>query len=102
MQYRQLGRSGLRISAFTLGTMTFGGKGDFAKTGDTDLAGAKRQIDMCVDAGINIFDTADIYSAGVSEEILGAALKGRSPDLLVSSKARFTLGPGAHDAGSSR
>ncbi len=102
MHYRQLGRSGLRISTFTLGTMTFGGKGDFAKTGDTDLAGAKRQIDMCVDAGINIFDTADIYSAGVSEEILGAALKGRSSDLLVSSKARFTMGPGANDAGSSR
>ena len=102
MQYRQLGRSGLRISAFTLGTMTFGGKGDFAKTGDTDLAGARRQLDLCIEAGINMFDTADIYSAGVSEEILGAALKGRSDDIMVTTKARFTMGKGANDAGLSR
>ncbi|MBV1832025.1 aldo/keto reductase [Komagataeibacter sp. AV436] len=102
MQYRQLGRSGLRISAFTLGTMTFGGKGDFAKTGDTDLAGARRQLDLCIEAGINMFDTADIYSAGVSEEILGAALKGRSDDIMVTTKARFTMGTGANDAGLSR
>ncbi|MFT8421399.1 aldo/keto reductase [Gluconacetobacter sp.] len=102
MQYRQLGRSGLRLSAFTLGTMTFGGKGAFAKTGNTDLAGAQRQIDMCIEAGINIFDTADIYSAGVSEEILGAALKGRSSDILVSTKTRFRMGEGANDAGLSR
>ena len=102
MQYRKLGRSGLRISAFTLGTMTFGGKGDFAKTGDTDLAGARRQLDLCIEAGINMFDTADIYSAGVSEEILGAALKGRSDDIMVTTKARFTMGKGANDAGLSR
>jgi len=102
MQYRQLGRSGLRISAFTLGTMTFGGKGDFAKTGDTDLAGARRQIDLCIDAGINMFDTADIYSTGVSEEILGAALKGRSDDIMITTKARFRMGTGANDAGLSR
>ncbi|WP_130732564.1 aldo/keto reductase [Komagataeibacter xylinus] len=102
MQYRQLGRSGLRISAFTLGTMTFGGKGDFAKTGDTDLAGARRQLDLCIEAGINMFDTADIYSSGVSEEILGAALKGRSDDIMVTTKARFTMGKGANDAGLSR
>lgn len=102
MHYRQLGRSGLRISAFTLGTMTFGGKGDFAKTGNTDLAGASRQIDLCIEAGINMFDTADIYSTGVSEEILGAALKGRSDDIMVTTKARFRMGKGANDAGLSR
>ncbi len=76
MQYRQLGRSGLRLSALTLGTMTFGGKGDFAKTGNTDTAGARRLIDLCLDAGITMFDTADIYSSGESETILGEALKG--------------------------
>ncbi|NHO31902.1 aldo/keto reductase [Acetobacter fallax] len=102
MQYRQLGRSGLRISAFTLGTMTFGGSGDFAKTGNTDLAGAKYLIDLCIDAGINMFDTADIYSTGASEEILGQALKGRSEEILVTTKARFRMGPGQNDAGSSR
>ncbi|GBQ33542.1 aldo/keto reductase [Gluconacetobacter azotocaptans] len=102
MQYRQLGRSGLRVSVFTLGTMTFGGKGAFAKTGSTDVAGAKRQIDMCIGAGINMFDTADVYSSGVSEEILGEALKGRSQEVLVGTKARFRMGPGQNDAGSSR
>ena len=75
MHYRQLGRSGLRVSVLTLGTMTFGGKGVFAKTGDTDLAGAQRLVDRCIEAGINLFDTADVYSWGVSEEILGAALR---------------------------
>ncbi|NVN09934.1 aldo/keto reductase [Nguyenibacter vanlangensis] len=102
MQYRQLGRSGLRVSAFTLGTMTFGGKGAFAKTGNTDLAGAMRQIDMCIAAGVNMFDTADIYSTGLSEEILGQALKGRSGEILVGTKARFRMGSGANDAGLSR
>lgn len=66
MDYRQLGRSGLKVSALTLGTMTFGGKGSFAKTGNTDPAGARRQIDMCLDAGINLYDTADVYSTGLS------------------------------------
>ena len=61
MHYRQLGRSGLRVSVLTLGTMTFGGKGVFAKTGETDLAGAKRLVDRCIEAGINLFDTADVY-----------------------------------------
>ena len=74
MDYRQLGRSGLRVSALTLGTMTFGGRDRFANVGTTDVAGAKRQVDMCLDAGINLFDTADVYSAGVSEEILGEAI----------------------------
>jgi len=77
MDYRFLGRSGLKVSTLTLGTMTFGGKGFFAKAGSTDLAGARRQIDRCLDAGINLFDTAEIYSTGLSEQILGQALAGR-------------------------
>ncbi len=75
MEYRPLGSSGLQISALTMGTMTFGGEGDFAKVGSTDLAGARRQIDMCLDAGINLIDTADIYSDGRCEEIVGEALR---------------------------
>jgi aryl-alcohol dehydrogenase-like predicted oxidoreductase len=102
MEYRQLGRSGLKVSALSLGTMTFGGKGAFAKTGSTDVEGARRQIDLCLGAGINLFDTADVYSAGRSEEILGAALKGKRDKVLVASKARFRMGDGPNDAGSSR
>jgi aryl-alcohol dehydrogenase-like predicted oxidoreductase len=74
----------------------------FAKTGDTDLAGAKRLVDRCVDAGINLFDTADVYSWGVSEEILGEALKGKRQSVLVTTKARMTMGEGPNDAGLSR
>jgi len=90
MEYRQLGRSGLRISRLTLGTMTFGGRAQFANVGDTGLEGARRQIDMAVDAGVNLIDTADIYSLGASEEIIGEAL------------ARFPMGGGPNDAGLSR
>ena len=92
MDYRQLGRSGLRVSALTLGTMTFGGGGRFGLVGSTDVAGAKRQVDMCIDAGINMIDTADVYSAGASEEIVGEAIKGRRHDLLIATKARMTMG----------
>jgi aryl-alcohol dehydrogenase-like predicted oxidoreductase len=102
MHYRQLGRSGLRVSVLTLGTMTFGGKGVFAKTGDTDLAGARRLVDHCVEAGINLFDTADVYSWGVSEEILGEVLRGRRDSVLVATKARMRMGDGPNDAGLSR
>ena len=102
MDYRQLGRSGLKVSALSLGTMTFGGKGMFAKTGATDVAGARRQIDLCLEAGINLFDTADVYSDGLSEEILGKALEGRRDDVLIATKARFCTAPGVNGAGSSR
>ena len=102
MRYRQLGRSGLRVSVLTLGTMTFGGKGVFAKTGETDLAGARRLVDRCIEAGINLFDTADVYSCGVSEEILGEALEGRRDRVLITTKARMTMGEGPNDAGLSR
>jgi aryl-alcohol dehydrogenase-like predicted oxidoreductase len=92
----------LRISALTLGTMTFGGRGQFRNVGNTDLAGARRQIDMCLAAGVNLIDTADVYSEGLSEEIVGQALDGRRDDVLIATKARFPMGPGPNDAGLSR
>jgi aryl-alcohol dehydrogenase-like predicted oxidoreductase len=104
MDYRQLGHSGLRVSALTLGTMTFGGRGNFADVGSTDVAGAARQIDMCLDAGVNLIDTADVYSNGVSEEIVGEVLaqNGRRERALVATKARMPMGDGPNDAGLSR
>ncbi|MCK7594096.1 aldo/keto reductase [Pseudomarimonas salicorniae] len=103
MEFRQLGRSGLTVPVLSLGTGTFGGKGEFfSKWGDTDIAGAKRMVDRSIEAGINFFDTADIYSSGASEEILGAAIKGRRQDLLISTKGTFPMGEGANDKGSSR
>ncbi len=102
MEYRQLGRSGLRVSSLTLGTMTFGGRGQFRDVGQTDLDGARRQIDMALDVGVNIIDTADVYSDGMAEEIVGKALVGRRDRLLLASKARFPMGAGPNDAGLSR
>jgi aryl-alcohol dehydrogenase-like predicted oxidoreductase len=103
MEYRQLGHSGLRLSRLILGTMTFGGSGQFKAVGDTDLEGARRQIDMALDAGVNVIDTADVYSDGASEEIVGRALsEGRRDRVLLASKARFPMGPGPNDAGLSR
>jgi len=102
MDYRQLGHSGLRVSALTLGTMTFGGKDRFSLVGDTDVAGATRQIDMCLDRGVNFIDTADVYSGGVSEEILGKAIKDRRDRVLIATKARMPMGEGPNDAGLSR
>ncbi|MGC4025464.1 MAG: aldo/keto reductase [Mesorhizobium sp.] len=103
MEYRLLGRSGLKVSVLTLGTMTMGGKGNFAKVGDVGLAEAKRQIDMVIDAGVNLIDTADVYSTGGSEEIIGEALAGKRPGgVLIASKARFPMGSGPNDRGLSR
>lgn len=102
MDYRQLGRSGLRVSALALGTMTFGGRGTFARTGNTDAAGARRQIDMALDVGVNLIDTADVYSAGLSEELVGQAVAGRRDQVLLATKARFAMGNGPNDAGLSR
>ena len=103
MEYRQLGRSGLKVPVFSLGTGTFGGVGEmFARWGNTDVAAATRLVDVCLEAGLNFFDTADIYSGGASEQILGAALKGRREDVLISTKASFTMGKGPNDKGSSR
>src|SRR5215210_3895847 len=102
MEYRQLGHSGLRVSALTLGTMTFGGRDKFVNVGSTDVEGATRQVDMCLDAGVNLIDTADVYSGGLSEEILGQALRGRRDEVLIATKARFAMGDGPNDAGLSR
>jgi aryl-alcohol dehydrogenase-like predicted oxidoreductase len=102
MDYRQLGHSGLRVSALTLGTMTFGGRDKFASVGSTDVEGATRQVDMCLDAGINLIDTADVYSAGLSEEIVGRAVRGRRDRVLLATKARMPMGDGPNDAGLSR
>ena len=102
MDYRQLGSSGLRVSALTLGTMTFGGRDRFAYVGSTDVAGATRQIDLCLDRGVNFVDTANGYSAGMSEEILGEAIKGRRDRVLLATKARMPVGDGPNDAGLSR
>ncbi|MBB5137652.1 aryl-alcohol dehydrogenase-like predicted oxidoreductase [Thermocatellispora tengchongensis] len=102
MEYRALGKSGLRVSVLTMGTMTFGGTGPFAHVGSTGVDEARRQVDRCLDAGINLIDTADVYSAGMSEEILGEVLKGRRDDVLIATKVRMTMGPGPNDAGLSR
>jgi aryl-alcohol dehydrogenase-like predicted oxidoreductase len=102
MEYRQLGNSGLRVSALTLGTMTFGGRGNFADVGNTDVAAATRQIDLCLDRGINFIDTADVYSGGLAEDILGEAIKGRRDRVLLATKARMPMGDGPNDAGLSR
>jgi aryl-alcohol dehydrogenase-like predicted oxidoreductase len=102
MEYRQLGKSGLRISMLTMGTMTFGGRGNFAKVGSTEVTEARRQVDMCLDAGVNLIDTADVYSGGLSEEIVGEILQGRRDDVLLATKVRMAMGSGPNDAGLSR
>lgn len=103
MEYRQLGRSGLKVPALSFGTGTFGGSNEFfERWGKTDVAEAARLIEVCLDAGVNFFDTADVYSQGASEEILGAALKGRRDRALISTKATFRKGEGPNDVGSSR
>lgn len=103
MEYRPLGRSGLKVSTITLGTMTMGGGGQFAQTGNVGVSEARRQIDLCLDAGVNLIDTADMYSAGVCEEVVGEALGGRRKDgVLIATKARFAMGQGPNDAGLSR
>lgn len=104
MEYRLLGGSGLKVSVLSFGTGTFGGTNEFFKAwGQTQDAEAKRLVDRCIDAGINLFDTADGYSDGASEEILGRALKDRPRDqVLISTKAYFPTGPGPNDRGTSR
>jgi aryl-alcohol dehydrogenase-like predicted oxidoreductase len=101
MDYRYLGRSGLRVSTLTMGTMTFGGS---EKVGHTEQDEANRQIDLCLDAGINLLDTANVYNAGVSEEMIGVALSenGRRQRALVATKVRFPMGKGPNEAGLSR
>jgi aryl-alcohol dehydrogenase-like predicted oxidoreductase len=102
MEYRTLGGSGLRVSVLAMGTMTFGGKGEFADVGSTGVDEARRQVDMCLDAGINLIDTADVYSDGLAEEILGQVLDGRRDRVLLATKVRMRMGRGPNDAGLSR
>jgi aryl-alcohol dehydrogenase-like predicted oxidoreductase len=103
MEYRQLGGSGFRVPALSLGTGTFGGGGELFKAwGATDVAEATRLVDICLEAGLTMFDSADIYSGGMAEEILGQAIKGRRDKVIVSTKATFRVGEGANDVGSSR
>ena len=102
MEYRALGRSGLRVSVLTMGTMTFGGTGAFADVGSTDTEEAERQVDMCLDAGVNLIDTADVYSSGLAEEILGQVLRGRRDQVLLATKVRMGMGRGPNDSGLSR
>jgi len=103
MEYRQLGNSGLKVPALSFGTGTFGGGNEFFRAwGETDVNEARRLVDICLDAGVNLFDTADIYSYGLSEEILGKAIQGKRNNLLISTKTTFRFGDGPNDAGSSR
>jgi aryl-alcohol dehydrogenase-like predicted oxidoreductase len=102
MEYRQLGNSGLRVSALALGTMTFGGAGNFASVGYADFEEASRILDRCTEAGVNLLDTADIYSDGVSEEFVGRLVKGRRDDLVLATKCGFPSEPGTNGGGSSR
>jgi aryl-alcohol dehydrogenase-like predicted oxidoreductase len=103
MEYRQLGGSGFKVPALSLGTGTFGGSNEFFKAwGSSGVAEATRLVDVCLEAGLNMFDTADIYSDGLAEEILGQAVKGRRDQVIISTKGTFRVGPGPNDVGSSR
>ena len=103
MEYRQLGGSGFTVPVLSFGTATFGGVGEhFSAWGTTQVEEAKRLVDICLDAGVNLFDTANVYSAGRSEEVLGGALAGRRDKVLISTKANFPMGTGPNDRGTSR
>jgi aryl-alcohol dehydrogenase-like predicted oxidoreductase len=103
MEYRQLGASGLQVPVLSFGTGTFGGSGEFFKAwGTTQVEEATRLVNRCLEAGVNLFDTADIYSNGLSEEILGKALQGMRDQVLISTKATFPFGEGPNNQGSSR
>jgi aryl-alcohol dehydrogenase-like predicted oxidoreductase len=103
MEHRRLGNSGFMVPALSFGTGTFGGKGEFfGAWGSTDVAEATKLVDICLEAGLTMFDSADVYSNGAAEEILGAAIKSRRNEVLISTKATFRSGPGANDVGSSR
>ena len=103
MEHRLLGRSGLKVPVLCFGTGTFGGRGEmFSKWGSTDVQEATRLVDVCLDAGLNFFDSADVYSQGAAEEILGQALRGRRERVLIATKATLPMGEGPNDMGSSR
>jgi aryl-alcohol dehydrogenase-like predicted oxidoreductase len=103
MEFRTLGRSGFKVPLLSFGTMTFGeGDGFFRAFGSTDVRGATRLVDICLEAGANMFDTADVYSHGQSEEVVGTAIAGRRDRVIISTKASFRMGPGPNDVGNSR
>jgi aryl-alcohol dehydrogenase-like predicted oxidoreductase len=103
MEFRRLGHSGIKVPALCFGAATFGGEGEFFKAwGATDVAEATRLVDICLDAGVNLFDTANVYSQGMSEEILGQAIAGRRDKVLLSTKATFPMSDGPNDIGSGR
>ena len=103
MEYNLLGRSGFKVPALSFGTGTFGGRGKFFEAwGGSDVEEATRLVDICLDAGLTLFDSADVYSGGLAEEILGKAIAGRRDSVLISTKATFKMGDGPNDAGSSR
>ena len=103
MEYRQLGGSGFKVPMLSFGTGTFGGGNEFFNSwGSTDVAEANRLVDICLDAGVTMFDSADVYSKGLAEQILGQAIKGRRDKVLISTKATFRFGDGPNDVGSSR
>jgi aryl-alcohol dehydrogenase-like predicted oxidoreductase len=104
MEFRQLGHSGLKVPVLSFGAGTFGGRGEFFQAwGNSDVKEATRLVDVCLEAGVNFFDTADVYSQGVSEEILGKAIAGRRrSQVLISTKATFAMSDGPNDLGSSR
>ncbi|QIO51038.1 aldo/keto reductase [Rhizobium leguminosarum bv. trifolii] len=103
MDYRNLGASGLRVSVLSFGAGTFGGSGPlFGAWGNTDAEEARRLVDICLEAGVNLFDTADVYSAGASEEVLGQAIRGRRDAVLISTKTALPMGEGPQDWGTSR
>jgi len=101
MEYRNLGASGLKVPVLSFGTGTFGGQGPlFSAWGRSGTEEARKLVDICLDAGVNLFDSADVYSNGASEEILGAAIKGRRDKVLISTKMSLPMGDGPLDAGS--
>lgn len=103
MEFRTLGGAGFKVPVFSLGTAGFGGRSEFFKGfGEVDVQQATRMVDICLDAGVNMFDSADVYSNGAAEEILGTALRGRRDQAIISTKASFRHGKGPNDTGSSR
>jgi len=103
MDYRRLGASGLKVPALSFGAGTFGGSGPlFGHWGNSDTREARRLVDICLEAGVNLFDTADVYSNGASEKVLGEAIKGRRSEVLISTKAGLPMGDGPNEAGTSR
>jgi aryl-alcohol dehydrogenase-like predicted oxidoreductase len=102
VEYRLLGASGLEVSVLSFGTMTLGGEGRFAAMGTVQVEEARRQVEICIDAGVNLFDTADIYSFGKSEEVLGQALGARRKEIVLATKVFVRLEPGTNKAGLSR